>query len=516
MWKNDFLLFVKKRSKIFLFSALSFILGIALASFLPRDIFYFSGEIFGAGLLFFSVFFVLTRSRTGLKIIGLWFLFFFLGFLRLAVAIPEDSPESIAHYHGERVGIRAQVSDQVVSGLDKQQIEVEVLDLSSVDTEVSGRILLTTGLYPEYRYGEILEIEGFLQAPPDFPDFAYSRYLAKEGIYSVIYYPDIKRLGEIDLSFSQKIKQNIFAFKDRLSHLVERGLGDPEAALVKAMVLGDKSTVPPDLRDDFSRAGISHITAISGMHIGILAALVFQVLLSLGFARKRVFIFSCFFLVFYIFLIGLPASAVRAGAMGILLLLSFNLGRFAKTENLIVLAAASMLVFNPFLLRDDLGFQLSFLAVSGIWYFYPLSNHLRQLHQNNFLFKSISDVLIITLAAQILTLPLIAYNFSHISLLAPLANLLVLWTLPFILILSLIGLILSLVYPFLARVFFLPVDFLISYVAELGQFISSLSWGVLMVESSFWWWIFYYVLLLLLILAWRKRDFFWSFREKVV
>ncbi len=506
------ILLTTKRSKIFFFACLSFILGVALASFFQEKILLHFEKILLLGIFFLFLCFLPVGKNRSLKVVILWATFLFLGILRLIVSLPEDSPERALYYHDQEVNIKARVSDRVEPGLENQQLELKVMELDQ--KQVSGKVLVTTELYPEYSYGDKLRVKGFLQEPPDFEDFAYSRYLAQSGIYSVIYYPDIEVLGQAELSLFQRVKKNIYSFKDRSVYILESGLDEPASSLAKAMVLGDRSTVSQDLRDDFSRSGISHITAISGMHIGILAALVFQILLSLGLQRNKILVASCLFLVFYIFMVGLPASAIRAGVMGGLVLLSFSLGRFHRVENLLVLAAAVMLFANPQLLRDSLGFQLSFLAVTGIWYFYPgLNEFFQRIHKERSMFKSASDVFIITVSAQALTLPLIAHNFSHISILAPLTNLLVLWTLPLILLFTLFGLSLGFVLPNFSWLWLTPVNILLDYVVIVGSYISDLSFSVIMVESSFWWWIIYYLLFLLFIFLYRQ-GFLLKFRSK--
>ncbi|HMB66306.1 MAG TPA: ComEC/Rec2 family competence protein [Patescibacteria group bacterium] len=490
-----------KKSHIFLLSCLSFIFGAGLASFLPLEYWHYQEFVWLLCVIALAVLIIFWKNRY-VKTAALLGLFLFLGITRFGSAIPVDFPDRISHYRGREVKLEARVSDWVVSKLDKQQLEVEALELKNKNKKVSGKVLVTTRLYPEYDYGEKILLTGELQRPPDFPDFAYSRYLAKSDIYTVSYYPGIEKRGEAPLDWGQKIRQRVFSFKNRAISIINKGLGEPQAALVKAMVLGDKSMVPQGLKEDFSRAGISHITAISGMHIGILAALIFYALLALGLHRRYVFWLSAFLLVFYIIMIGAPASAVRAGTIGILVLLSFNLGRFYRIENLLALAAAVMLVVNPKLLRDDLGFQLSFLAVAGIWYFYPkLNNFFQRIHQNRPVAKLLFDIFNITLCAQALTLPLIAYNFSHIAVVAPVANLLVLWTLPLVLVFSLSALAIGALLPHLVWWWFLPVNILTSYIHQAGEVLGNWSWGHIPIHLSLWWWLFYY-----LVLGWLVFD----------
>jgi len=146
--------------------------------------------------------------------------------------------------------------------------------------------------------------------------------------------------------------------------------------------------------------------------------------LALGLWRKQAFYLSIFLIALYVLMIGTPASAVRAGIMGGILLTSQYLGRLSSAVRAVVFAATIMLFFNPLLLKLDVGFQLSFLAVLGIIYLQP-----------RFLewFKRIPDpknlplktTLATTLSAQIFALPVLIYNFGYVPLVSPLANILI-------------------------------------------------------------------------------------------
>jgi len=241
------------------------------------------------------------------------------------------------------------------------------------------------------------------------------------------------------------------------------------------------------------------------MHISILAALVMAMLLGLGLARRYAFYLASLFLIAYIVLIGVPASAMRAGLMGFLVLWALNLGRLSKLTNSLVLAASILLLFNPRLLRDDVGFQLSFLAVLGIVHVYPLLDQWFDKIKNP-KFKGIRDIFIITIAAQAFTLPIIAYNFSQVSLIAPLSNLLVLWTLPLLMIAVLVAIILSFLYPPLAVVFFLPAWLLLTYIIKAAELAVTIPYSYLEISYIWFGWLWlYYILLVWVIVKMKKR-----------
>jgi len=393
----------------------------------------------------------------------------FLAFWRYSVILNINSPDKIWYYNGQAVTLQGIVNDEPDIRENNIKLEVASTLLStsiSSKRNVKGKVLITTDLYPEYNYGDELKIICQLEAPEEFQGFAYDRYLARFDIYSVCYYPNIELLNSRK---GNVVYDNIFKFKDILRNLVNRGLSEPEAGLARAIILGDKRAISDDLRDIFSKVGISHIVAISGMHISILSAGAMYLFLGIGLSRKKSFYLSCIFLIFYIIMIGAPASAVRAGLMGFFVLLALNIGRLSNITNSLFFVASLLLVINPRLLRDDIGFQLSFLAVLGIVYFFPIiDNWLEKIKIPKL--WGIRNIVILTISAQITTLPVIVKNFSIISVVSPISNLFILWTLPFLMVAIIFGIFLSLIFSSLSPVFFLPAGILLDYIVKVSQF----------------------------------------------
>ena len=193
--------------------------------------------------------------------------------------------------------------------------------------------------------------------------------------------------------------------------------------------LGDKKSIDSGLNDKFSRIGISHIVAISGANVSILINLIMLFAVGVGLSRRTSFYFSSSVLAVYMILVGFPASAMRAGLMGFLILWAIHLGRLSKSANALVLAAAMMLLFNPKILRDDVGFQLSFLSMLSIIYLYPvLDGFMEKIRITDKL--NLREIMAMTLAAQIFTLPILVSSFHQVSSVFLLSNFLVLWSLP--------------------------------------------------------------------------------------
>lgn len=501
------------KSKIFLICCIALIIGVALGSFMPHgwlglDLLWFSGMMVGLVIT------VLFWKSEKFRLMGLVSLFLFFGIWRYAISLPASTSDKIWYYNGETVALEGVIVDEpdIRESNTKYEVRSTRSEVRGANVEVKGKVLVTANKYPEFDYGDEVELTCDLQAPEEFSGFAYDRYLARFDIYSVCYYPQIKKLKSEQGNW---LYAKIFNLKNKLREKINFGLTEPYAGLAKAIILGDKRGIDPELRIQFAQAGISHIVAISGMHISLLTVMVMTGLIWVGLSRRQSVYATTILLILYLLLIGLPASAMRAGLMGFLVMLALSLGRLNRLLNALLLAAAVLLIINPRLLRDDIGFQLSFLAVLGIAYFYPLINSLLNRIKVSWLKKirhkamvsGIIDIIIITLAAQVMTLPILASNFSQVSVVAPLTNLLVLWTLPFIMVGGLLALGLSLVIPGLAVLFFLPVHLLFLYINEVSGFLVTLPfsyWEIDYVWAG--WWILYYMGLVWVIWKFRKRK----------
>lgn len=455
------------KSHIFLILLLSFIVGVAFASFLNMSIF-FGYLIFLWSLVILILGRKIEQSQKVLRfswIIGLIGIFFLLGVVRFNLAQSEINPNQAQFYNGRQIKFIGRVIKEPDQRL--KNVKLTVRARQAGERKIKGRVLITTNLYPKYNYGDELKFDCKLQKPKQFSDFDYEKYLSRYDIYSVCYYPKIEI---INIDKGNLFLSSIYKIKNRARGVIKNYLAEPQASLLKAMLLGDRGTIPQDLRDKFSCAGVSHIIAISGLHITIISAILLSLLLGIGLSRKQSFYLAISFLGIYVILIGFPASAVRATSMAFMVLVAMHLGRLNRSINALVLVASLMLLINPKLLVADIGFQLSFLAVLGLIYLAPvLEKCLKKISD----LAGIKSVLIMTLSAQIFTLPLIAYYFKQISLIAPLTNILILPILPGLVILGIAFLVSGMIWLPMATIFLAPVGIGLVYILKIVNLLST-------------------------------------------
>ncbi len=343
-----------------------------------------------------------------------------------------------------------------------------------------GKILATVSRYPEFFYGDHLIFKGRIERPGEIDGFRYDRYLALQGVYLVSYQPTLEKFGDSHGGLYGRLLN----FKNRLRDQLTAGMKEPEAGLGNALILGYRHTLDTEYMDRFSLIGISHMIAISGTHITLLAVIWQRV--ARIFWRRPKLILTAGFLVTYVVLTGSSASALRSLLMGLMSLMIVSREGKQDAGWLLLSSAALMLSFNPLFLIADLGFQLSYLAMIALIYFYPTFNFYLARIRMGKRWRAVWELLLLTILSQLLTAPIIAVNFGIISLIAPVANLALLWIFPFLMATLLGGLSLALFFPVFSRWFFFPAYLGLAYVFLVSQILSRIplasidwrwSWG---------------------------------------
>ena len=330
------------------------------------------------------------------------------------------------------------INDEPQRLIDKQRLVLQVKEIRASDYAIftDEKVLVTANLYPEFQYGDFISVEGKLQSPKNFDDFDYINYLAKDGIFSLAYYPKISEINRNDFlrpreisvfeNFKISLFKSILIAKKAFEESIERVIAEPNAALINGILLGSRENIPQDLKEAFNKTGTTHILAISGYNITIIG-LYISYLLMFFMRRQKAFWFTVLGIILFTILTGASASVVRAAIMGILVLVAYREGRFYSMTNSLVFAGVIMVALNPKILRFDVGFQLSFLATMGLIYLTPIiKKKLERMPE----FWNFKENLVATISAQLMVLPIILYNFGSFSFLSLPANVLILPVVP--------------------------------------------------------------------------------------
>ncbi|MDO8743088.1 MAG: ComEC/Rec2 family competence protein [Candidatus Azambacteria bacterium] len=442
------------KSRVFLFFLLSFIGGVFLYSIIKIPFIYVSGIL----IMGFSAFIFGGKNKI---IFGICILIFAFGVWRSFEVFSYNGKPAAENFGAER---KINFSGKIVGEPDKRTNFSQYI----LENETFGRVLIKTNLYPEYFYGDILKINGKIRKPENFSGFDYQNYLAKDNIFLIGNYPEISLI-------ERPAKKDFYGYllnvKKSFVSNINKILLEPHASFLAALLVGAKRTLPPDLVNAFNATGTSHIVAISGYNISIISVMILNFLSYLFAPRRLIFWIIGIGLVLFTLIAGAGASVVRAAIMGGLLILAKREGRFYQITNAIVLAGAVMLFLNPYLLRYDASFQLSFLATFGLVYLAPrFEKWFSRLPD----FLSFRANLSATLSAQIMTLPIILFGFNRLSLIAPLANVVILPAIPLTMLFGFLAGLIGFISLKLASIFVLPAWFLLSYQIWIVKILSSL------------------------------------------
>jgi competence protein ComEC len=285
---------------------------------------------------------------------------------------------------------------------------------TAAETTPGFRVAATLPRYPAIAPGDRLLIEGSIRPRPDSP---YGEYLARIGAVGTLTARAIDVVPAPD-DPARQLESVRRGAADALTRVVP----EPEAGLAAGILIGLRDRVDRDLAAAFTTAGVSHVVAISGWNIAIVAAAIATVAGRLG--RRRRSVVTILAIAAYVAFAGASASVVRAAAMAGVVLLARESGRAGRAASALGWAVTLLLMSDPELISDA-GFQLSSLATAGlIAWATPLTAWVERVghgHLPHWLAESLG----VSLAAQAATLPIVLASFGRLAILSPIVNLVV-------------------------------------------------------------------------------------------
>jgi competence protein ComEC len=298
--------------------------------------------------------------------------------------------------------------------------------------EIGGRVAndrmaIVMPKYPALEYGARIKLKGELEP--------VTKFNLKDNVSAQSIFPEIVGM---ETGHGSRVRKKLYDLKRVLLSGMERMVSAPESGLLGGILLGTRK-MPDDLLDQFRTTGTSHIIAVSGFNVTIVASFLDGLLRRFG--RSASFYSSVIAITGFVIITGASASVVRAGIMGSLGLVAQHFGRLYSSVNALLLTSAIMLFQNPKLLLYDIGFQLSFGALAGLMFVQPLLED--RFPDANPVLASVFP----TVAAQVTTSPLILYHFGNFSVVSVLANLLILPGIPLAMLLGAVSLAVFMVAP---------------------------------------------------------------------
>jgi competence protein ComEC len=428
----------------------------------------------------------------------------FLGAARYQFSVPRFDAFHIAFYNDREYDllIRGTITEppDYRDNYTNLRVEVSKVDTGDRDLPAQGLILVRVSNNQIFHYGDIIRLRGKVRTPPENEDFSYRDYLAARRIHS---YMTSAAVTILPGTGGNPFSRALFALKDRSLENIYRMFPDPESSLLAGILLGVDTGLTQQLQQAFKNTGTAHIIAISGFNISIIAGL-FVTFFSRFLGPRRGSVLAISGIIFYTLLVGADAAVVRAAIMGSLALFARQVGRRQFALNTLLVVALLMCLWNPLYIWD-VGFQLSFFATLGlILYAEPFSLFANGIISRYFpsssaekFAKLFSEFVLLTLAAQVTTIPIMAYHFQRISLVSFLANPFILPAQPAVMILGGLAVLLSLIWFPLGQIAAWTAWPFVVYSIRVVEIFNRMPHGtVILGDLSIWFVVFFYAALL--------------------
>ena len=285
------------------------------------------------------------------------------------------------------------------------------------------RFYIMTNKKIQLNYGDKIKLNGEYQEPEiqrNNKGFNYSEYLKQLKIYGII------KCSKIEM-INQKADINIFKFTNEISNKMiqntKKVLDEETSSILLGLILGYKTDIDENTQENFRNASMTHLLAVSGMHITYVI-LGINIILKKALGKRKTYIFSIFVLIFYMFITNFSPSVTRAGIMGIMLLFSKIIYRKNDIFTSMSISLFSILIYNPFLILN-IGLQLSYIGVVGIVVFNKeIIKYLKNIKIKNKFYKykikpriqknldTIKEIISISLSVQLAIMPILLSNLN--------------------------------------------------------------------------------------------------------
>ncbi|MFA4885601.1 MAG: DNA internalization-related competence protein ComEC/Rec2 [Desulfotomaculaceae bacterium] len=367
--------------------------------------------------------------RENRRLILILFLILGLGLSRLWV---EESKTPLVDYAGQRVVLVGWVAEEPDVREDKVNYLLQAQEMVRGEERLSitGSVRLQLKESNQvFGYGDVLKVSGLLSRPDPAGNpgaFDYRTYLERQGIMVQLLVRGDNAVQKIGIAGANPLHSAALKVKQKLAATATTSLTGSQAAVLGGIIFGTQGLIDRETRKTFSETGVVHILSVSGLHVGLVLGGLVGLLSLLRLQPGFIAPLATPALVFYVLMTGLNPAVLRSAIMALLLIWAHHLGRDRDWPTTLALAALLILLWNPLQIYHP-GCQLSFAATWGILYLSPVltkacSAVLKGLPDK--IVRTVSLALAVPLAAQLATIPLVAWYYNLLSPVSIPANLL--------------------------------------------------------------------------------------------
>lgn len=325
------------------------------------------------------------------------------------------------------------------------KIKGEYKDKYIVKSKYGKKLYLYVNTKKEFDYGDIVEVKGNFSKVNKATNeycFDYREFLKQKKIDGNI------MASKVNLLRKNSMLCKISKVKIKLNKYIDENYSDTASGFLKTLLLGETNEIEKEIKEDFTKANVSHILAISGMHISIIILVIKNIMQILKFDKRLEKIFLNLLIICYIFFIDYPISAIRVAITQVILLITFFTNRKSNFYNTISITLFIILLLNPYNIEST-AMQLSFGGICGIYLFYKfikkmffykfciqkktvkeiskentkenrnirknIKNICQTVIKSNKLKQIVIDSLCLNISVQIFIFPIVWYKFDFIS-----------------------------------------------------------------------------------------------------
>ena len=373
----------------------------------------------------------------------------------------------------------------------------------------------------KYNYGDCIKINGKIIIPEklgNIGEFDYKRYLNSKGIVAGINAYNVDYVNNI----GSKFIKSMYKLKESIASKIDNNLEEKQAELLKGMMYGDTRNLDEGIKEDFQNIGISHITAVSGSNLTIFL-MIFTIILSKAKLNRYVYAFLQFLIIAIFCVISdLEVSVLRASIMMIIGIVCRIRNAKISLEKSLILTLVIMLFTNPYRIFN-IGMIFSFLSTISIVIFYPkIYNFLESKICWNIkkeivkkLLLKISAIISITLAANILILPISINSFNKFSTIFVISNLFISSLSTFINILGIILLLLPNI-PIICNLMWYVLNLCLKLLINISVFFNNMSLTINVRDIPFLIMLIYYLYIVLIYIGYKLRDNKKTLKQKLI
>jgi competence protein ComEC len=490
---------IQNNIKLYHYSFVFFISSFICVIFLNNVIsnFYISLIIIIISAIFMLILFLYSRKFWVFFIISFIWMLLWLAYSSYNLDKIESYQNYINQYIWENIEIEASIESLYKKTPDYTSYIAKLEKIKSQDFKWKQiKVLLKIPWNYPLANKSIIKTRTKLEKIENFSqNFNYEKFLNSKWVLATSYIYSYETIWAYP---KNKIESWLDFIREKFLTSIKSIFPHDEANLLSWILIWERSETSKEIQSDFNNSGLTHIVAVSWFNITIIIVFLSYILKIFPVFFRSILI--SIWVIWFIAIVWDNIAALRAAIMWLLAYYILVSGRSWNSFVILLISAFIIVLYNPFILNYDISFQLSFLAV--LWLIYT-KNFFDKIF--SFLPKilAIRESFVLTLSAFSFSLPIMIVYFGQVSILSPLANVAVWWTLPFTMLFWFITILISFFSSFLSYYIWFITRWFLAYILEIANFFWNFYYSTLKIdfaEYSFYFLSFYYIILIFLIL----------------